>query len=161
MAQTNDHPAPAATTHPTQNEGRKSAHSAARIEVGSIVAEYLHLEIPKADEWINANQRLHWAVKSRRTKAWRQAAMIVARSAGLPKGLGRVHVTAQVWKSSKRRYDPHNLYPTAKAIIDGLVDYGLIVDDSAGYLDGPDMRHGGYGAERIVLVITPQPGRYE
>lgn len=149
MAQTNEHPTPATTTHPTQNEARKTAHSAFVVE------------IPKADEWINANQRLHWAPKAKRTKAWRQAAVIVARSAGLPKHLGRVHVTAEVWKSSNRRYDPHNLYPTVKAIIDGLVDYGLIVDDSAGYLDGPDMRHGGYGAERIVLTITPQPGRHE
>lgn len=35
-----------------------------------------------------------------------------------------------------------NFYPTAKAIVDGLVEYGLLPDDSNQYLEGPFLTAG-------------------
>lgn len=110
--------------------------------------------IPAPDEFISLNERLHWAPKARRTKAWRTAAKAYARAADLPKGLQRVRVEAFIIKPTNRKYDPHNLMPTLKAAIDGIVDYGLIPDDTADYLIGPDARCGGFGARGVVLIIT-------
>ncbi|WP_440102435.1 hypothetical protein [Glutamicibacter mishrai] len=117
--------------------------------------EEIRLELPKLADWLNLNQKEHWAPRNKRTQAWRHGAHIMARQAKLPKGLARVQVDAYVWKSSHRRYDPHNLMPTLKPVIDGLVDYGLLADDSSEYLAGPFIHHGGYGVEKLVLVIRP------
>lgn len=111
------------------------------------------LTIPAPCEWVNANQRGHWAKRARLTKTWRTAARLWARKAGLPTGLVKVHVVATVHKATNRSYDAHNLNLTAKACIDGLVDYGLIPDDSNAYLVGPDMRAGAKGQPRLVLTI--------
>lgn len=119
----------------------------------STAPEALTLELPKLADWLNLNVNLHWAPRNKRAQAWRHGAHIYARQAKLPKGLQRVRIDAYVWKSSKRAYDPHNLMPTLKPVIDGLVDYGLLVDDSSEYLAGPFIRHGGYGPEKLVLVI--------
>lgn len=113
------------------------------------------LEIPQLADWLNANVKRHWAANAKLVKAWRHGAHIYARQAKLPKGLHRVRIHAYVWKSSKRSYDPHNLMPTLKPVVDGLVDYGLIVDDSSEYLAGPFIHHGGHGPEKLVLVIQP------
>jgi hypothetical protein len=110
--------------------------------------------IPTIVEFINLNQRHHWAEKARLTRAWRNAAKLFAERADLPKGLERVHITAHIIKTTSRQYDVHNLLPTLKAAVDGLVDYGLIPDDSNEYLVGPDLRQGGKGTPGIIITIT-------
>lgn len=108
--------------------------------------------------WINANSRHHWAVKAEMTRNWRTTARIAAQNAGLPKGLQRVHITVHVHKTNNRAYDAGNLAPTAKAIVDGLVDYQLIEDDNNEYLTGPDMRHGEKRDQPgITLIIKELP----
>src|SRR5699024_2252032 len=85
--------------------------------------------------WINANQRLHWAVRAQMTKDWRTLANAAARAAQLPTGLTKAHIVVHVHKTNNRSYDVGNLAPTAKAVVDGLVtDYGLLPDDSNAYL---------------------------
>lgn len=113
----------------------------------------IHLELPKLAEWLNLNTKRHWAKNAKLVKAWRHGSHIIARQHRLPKGFVRVQVDAYVWKSSRRQYDPHNLMPTLKPVIDGLVDYGLIPDDNTTHLAGPFIHHGGYGPEKLVLVI--------
>ena len=114
----------------------------------------IRLELPKLADWINANVKRHWAAQAKLVRAWRHGAHIYARQAKLPKGLTRVQVDVYVWKSSRRAYDPANLHPTVKACIDGIVsDYGILPDDSSEYLAGPFIHHGGYGPEKLVLVI--------
>ena len=121
--------------------------------MNSVPSGEFRLELPKLADWLNLNQKEHWAPRNKRAQVWRHGAHIKARQAKLPRGLRRVQVDAYVWKSSRRRYDPHNLMPTLKPVIDGLVDYGLLVDDSSEYLAGPFIHHGGYGSEKLVLVI--------
>lgn len=89
------------------------------------------------------------------TKAWRAASQVAAR--GIEPLQTPIHVTAYIWKPRNGRYDPGNLYPTAKAILDGLVDSGLIKDDDYTRVIGPDMRHGGKGSAEIVLKILEIP----
>jgi len=66
---------------------------------------------------------------------------------------GRVHIFAHIWKPRAGRYDPNNLWPTVKAVVDGVVEAGFIVDDDHLHVVGPDMRHGGKGPAALVLTI--------
>lgn len=104
---------------------------------------------------LSANQRLHWAKQARIVRDVREASAAVAAAAGLPRGLERVEVWLEVTPRDRRRRDPSNYMPTQKAMIDGLVDYGLVPDDCPPYvfervpvLLPPDSRR-----PRVVLVV--------
>jgi hypothetical protein len=91
------------------------------------------------------------------TALWREAGRV---SAGLVDGgpyAGPVHIFAHVYKPRGGRYDPNNLWPTVKAVVDGLVDAGFLVDDDHAHVIGPDMRHGGKGPAALVLTVTEIP----
>ncbi|WGH93855.1 hypothetical protein QDX21_03390 [Auritidibacter ignavus] len=105
--------------------------------------------------WVNTNHREHWAVRNRKTQEWRTATSWVARSSKIGP-YQHISVTAHVHKTTNRAYDAHNLLPTAKAMVDGLVDAGVIPDDNNTYLTGPDMRHGKKQPDNpgITLHIT-------
>lgn len=92
-------------------------------------------------KWINANQRLFWMERSRRTKEWREQARLKAVALNIPHLPGG-RVVCELRFCDNRRRDPANWAPTAKAAIDGLVDAGVFVDDSHKYVVGPDMRIG-------------------
>lgn len=97
------------------------------------------VSVPRA--WLlNANSRLHWREKARRTAALRDvAALHVPAGAGPLQGRQRCVVTVE-WPNRRRR-DVANIHPTVKACIDGLVsDAGLLPDDSDQFLVGPDLR---------------------
>ena len=95
------------------------------------------------NEWLSSNDRLHWAVKSRKTAELRERAQYQSlnalRAGTLKPAFGRVLVTAGIQYRTGRA-DPANAYPTIKALIDGMTDAGIWEDDSAKYLVGPDMR---------------------
>lgn len=110
------------------------------------------LQLVKVGPWLSMNDRPHWAERARGTRAWRAAALWSARAARLPVGLDLVRVEIWVHKTTARKYDAGNLQPTAKAVVDGLVDYGLVPDDDNEHLIGPDMRMGAK-AERPGLTV--------
>lgn len=114
------------------------------------------ITIPADLAWLNLNQRTHWAAKAKLTKAWRGMAYAVAVCSLLPKGLDRVHIIAHITKPTARQYDVHNLMPTLKACVDGLVDYGLIPDDTNKHLIGPDLRQGGKGPAAVIITISQE-----
>lgn len=109
------------------------------------------LTIPAPCQFINSNQRLHRMAQAKLTKTWREAS--AAAAYGVKPFQPPVHITAHIWKPRAGRYDPNNLAPTTKAIVDGLVDAGLLADDSVDFVIGPDHRHGGKGAAEIRLEI--------
>lgn len=117
------------------------------------------ITIPISDtEWLTANGRYHWAEKAKRTKALRAKTRLLARQ--LTPCTSPVHVTAFVAYPRGGRVDVHNAMPSVKPCIDGLVDAGILVDDSTTYLLGPDMRVDiptkTKGLHELRLVITPQ-----
>ncbi len=85
------------------------------------------------DRYMSMNDRDHWRAKACRVKAWRHAAYAHATNA-------RFHVlvpcTVQLTLDvpDSRRRDPHNYYPTVKAVVDGLVDAGCWPDDTPEYV---------------------------
>lgn len=118
----------------------------------------LTILIPES-EWLSANGRFHWAAKARRTKALRQRGFMAAKQAKVD-SFQTLHVTAFVQYPTGGRADPANSAPTAKALIDGLVDAGVLPDDDSTHLVGLDFRRDlgrcQRGWHRVRLVLTDQ-----
>lgn len=96
------------------------------------------------DNLLTANQRLHWREKADRTRAIRSIAYYEAgmtnRSPAEREG-GPLRCVVTIHYPDRRRRDAHNLMPTVKAAVDGIVDTGRwIPDDSNKWLIGPDLR---------------------
>ena len=110
---------------------------------------------------LTSNQRPHWSTRARITAEWRALAATQARSARIPP-LDRALIVVHWIPATRHRHDPCNAYPMIKASVDGIVDAGVLPDDDAAHLDGPDMRLGpvtpvgprmrGYATLRIVIV---------
>lgn len=111
-------------------------------------------KLSEVKPWLNSNDRLHRMQENKLTSAWRAAAKGLV-PAEWEQLTVPVRVVAEVWKPRRGRYDPGNLYPTAKACLDGIVDAGLLVDDDWRHVEGPDMRHGGIGPAALVVKIYP------
>ena len=92
------------------------------------------------EQWLSSNQRLHYAPKSKRTKWLRNAARLLATEIGHGQYTDTVRVLAHIGYSSKTKADPNNAAPTTKALIDGLVEAGMFIDDSHEWVLGPDHR---------------------
>lgn len=116
--------------------------------------------IPAPAPWLNANQN-HKRRPDATIRAWREAGLVHAKRVKLPK-LQQVHLLTTLRFPDRRRRDPHNYYPTLKALVDGLVDYGLVPDDSHQYLVGPDVRLGPVAAAgrigEVVVTVTDMAG---
>lgn len=111
--------------------------------------------------WITENQRLHWGSKAALVRRWRESARVYARHQRMPP-LDGGHIICELRFADRRRRDPHNWTPTAKACVDGLVDAGVFPDDSSSYVDGPDMRIGPVvprGFQTLIIHIWPMERR--
>jgi crossover junction endodeoxyribonuclease RusA len=108
--------------------------------------------------WLSANDRMHWAPKSKRTKALRELAY--ARATDEPVGAFDIaHIAAFIGYPRNGRADPANAAPTVKALIDGLVDAGVFPDDDSTHVIGPTYLRGDKcpaGQHAVRLVLTEQ-----
>ncbi len=91
-----------------------------------------------AGDVLTSNQRLHYYARSSRVRSIREVAAATARLTRAPH-LTRARITITIAFPDRRRRDTHNLMPTAKAIVDGLVDAGLLPDDDHRHLVGPHL----------------------
>ena len=115
------------------------------------------VELPPGLPLINANKRIFRYQLNEMTQAIREAAKLLA---GPVPAMKRAHIVCEIRPPDRRRRDVHNLYPSAKAAVDGLVDAGVLPDDSDRYLIGPDMRAGDVEpGGRLVLHITELEAR--
>lgn len=102
----------------------------AEVVDGTIV---IYLKVPTSDLLTSNQARVHWATRARRVKNIRTAAhMVCQRFAFEP--LPPVTCEVEVTWPDRRRRDTHNLQPSVKAAIDGIVDAGLLKDDSDEHL---------------------------
>lgn len=105
---------------------------------------------------ISSNHRRHWGSTNGRTQQIRTLGRLAGRSMyRIPEGI-KVLIDVDVWKGYDSHYDPANLYPTAKAIVDGLRDAGILVDDDWKRVDGPHLHHG--GVNTALRGRTPRAG---
>ncbi len=80
---------------------------------------------------LTENQRLHWALKNRITRDVRLAGRLLTRRMG-PQS--RIEVTLVWIVPDHRRRDEDNVVPTLKALCDGIVDAGIVPDDTPAYM---------------------------
>ncbi|QXU56284.1 hypothetical protein [Rhodococcus sp. LW-XY12] len=79
---------------------------------------------------LSMNSRMHWGKSSRITKQIRTTAWLLARQAKVPTNCDHVTVCLHYRPKVNRRRDSDNLMPVLKAACDGLVDAGLVADDT-------------------------------
>ncbi|MEW1701162.1 hypothetical protein ACIQCR_31630 [Streptomyces sp. NPDC093249] len=108
-------------------------------------------------ELLTSNQRLHFMAEHRMKRRLRQDAAAAIRACGLP-ALERAAVYYVLHpRPVRRKRDPGNWAPSAKAYVDGLVDAGLLPDDNSDHLAGPYPELGPpvpSGGARMSLVIV-------
>ena len=97
----------------------------------------LVVDVPP-NEWLNQNcMPRNPYVLAGRVRSLRTRAKILARRDRLPHIAGRVRVDYYLATRTRTRFDPLNAAPTVKALIDGLTDAGVWVDDDDEHLLGP------------------------
>lgn len=95
---------------------------------------------------LSLNDRMHWAQKARITRQVRSTVAWNAMSMRVPRA-DHYHAQLVYYPPNRRRRDPDNLWATAKPAIDGLVDAGVLPDDTARFVTRHD-----------PLIADPQPG---
>lgn len=101
----------------------------------------LEIDVPD-NEWMSANDRMHYMAKSKRTKAIRGRARMLARSAGLIVPTPTFVVAEIGYPKGTGKADPANSYPSLKAALDGLTDAGAWPDDDSSHVIGPKFDRG-------------------
>ena len=111
------------------------------------------VETPWQAPPLTANQRYHWRKKAAITADIRQWARLLFRTTYM-----QAPITVQLdWHvPDKRRRDVDNAVPTLKAICDGLVDAGLVPDDTPADMTKlmPRIIYSPDSPKRLVLTIT-------
>ncbi len=115
------------------------------------------LELPFTTP-LSLNDRMIWQVKAKAIKPWRKAAHALAKAAGIPP-CQRVRIELYYTPRDNRARDPLNLVATLKAVEDGIVDAGVIPDDSSRYHESvmPKITEKGPGrprGNRLWVVVT-------
>ena len=82
---------------------------------------------------MNAYRRLHPHARARYDRLWRRTFADLARRARVPH-LDAVIITVGQWCLRPPLPDPGANFPTAKAAVDGLVDAGVLTDDSSEFV---------------------------
>lgn len=90
---------------------------------------------------LTLNQRFHFRKEAQIVKVWRAEAAKLAKVYRVP-SFGRAYITITVQHTTGHHRDALNWAATGKAIVDGLVDAGVLEDDCDCYVVGPDMRRG-------------------
>jgi hypothetical protein len=91
---------------------------------------------PPPAPMLNENDRLHWAKRASHVSTWRSTTAWYALAA-FPRAdnpLPPCTIDIAIPVRDRRRRDPANWTPTAKACVDGLVDAGWWTDDSSEYV---------------------------
>lgn len=87
------------------------------------------LELPWPPKELSPNARVHWAVKSKKAKAYRSACYLLAKQAGLVAPAGDLLLSLEFLPPDRRRRDDDNLLAAFKAGRDGLAE-AMGIDDS-------------------------------
>ena len=115
----------------------------------------LIIEVPgRVPAKLRPNARMHWGAKMRATKKWRARGYQEGKIRRLSSGpLDLARITFEFHYKVRRNRDIDNLILTMKPFVDGLVDAGLLIDDSSEHL-----RHGDHdivvsGEEKIIVRL--------
>lgn len=101
------------------------------------------LDLPYEKPPLSMNDRKHHMARARITRQIRSTTAWLAKEAKVPTGRDHVEVRLHYRPRENRRRDADNLMPVLKAACDGLVDAGLVDDDT------PELMH------KLMPVIHP------
>lgn len=109
-------------------------------------------------ELLNINSmRVHHHRAAAMVKPWRTLGWALAKEQHLQPLQPPVEVWARFRFPTNHRRDTGNLYPTVKALIDGIVSAGVLEDDCDGLLRGPWLvREYPNGDELITLEMKAE-----
>lgn len=100
----------------------------------------LIVDVPD-NEYLSANDRLHWRPERQRKIALRNRGKTLAQSQKL-KVPTPCLVVVEVGLRTNGRADPDNSAPTVKCLIDGIVSAGAIEDDNSDHIVSTIYRRG-------------------
>lgn len=120
----------------------------------------LAFTLPRGTE-LTSNGRYHYRVKADRTRNLREQATWTARNHLTTHGHTHltypVTLTATIAYPSHRRSDPDNYHPTVKALVDGIVQAGLLDDDDHTHIEETRYRRdpspAAKGTHRVTITI--------
>ncbi|WP_288292371.1 hypothetical protein [uncultured Varibaculum sp.] len=118
------------------------------------------------DYWVTANARFNPMVRARKVKHLRSCGYWLGCQFRNKHGLKKVpRLRMEVTVTNPPRggcRDVANYHPTVKAILDGIVDAGVLEDDDNRHLEGPFLRpgvgrskHRGVASFEIALIPLP------
>jgi hypothetical protein len=117
------------------------------------------IEFPPGLQLLSMNGREHHMARHRKAQALKDAAIVVARKAKVPR-LERIRIAVYYDPPDRRHRDHDNLFATAKHLSDGIVKAGVVPDDTPEYvvpgrceITGVIVPRG-----RLRMVITEVPG---
>lgn len=112
------------------------------------------LELPWSSPPLSLNHRRHWRATAKLTRSIRQVVHVLAVQARIGRH-ERVRVTLHYQPRDARVRDEENNVPTLKACCDGLVDAGIVPDDSPQFMlkDMPVI-HPAASPARLWLVVA-------
>lgn len=113
------------------------------------------LDLPWTSPPLSLNHRRHWREAAALTRSVRQAVHVLAVQARIGRH-DRVRVTLHYRPRDQRVRDSENPAPTLKACCDGLVDAGVVGDDSPQFMvkDMPVI-HPAARPARLWLIVAP------
>lgn len=108
---------------------------------------------------INSNDRYHQTDKAKVTKrirvfAYWHTLTSKDKTRGAFSPSNPCEVTVTVYSPTKSKLDPPNLYPTVKAIIDGMTDAGIWTDDNHKVIKKLSFVYGGLSGEKGCYKLT-------
>ena len=112
------------------------------------------IDLPWSTPPLSLNDRGHWAPRARAIKDVRETGRLLAKAAQL-EPCERIRVELHYQPRVRRGRDNENLVATAKPLIDGLTDAGVIPDDTDEYVERtmPTI-HPTSDTGRMWLVVT-------
>lgn len=106
---------------------------------------------------LSTNDHWHWRLRAEHVAEIRRAVGFAAKAAGIPP-CEHITVGLLYTPGDYRRRDPSNLMASQKPAVDGLVDAGVVPDDTPAYVtEQMPVIQPGRRARQLVLVV--QAGR--
>ncbi len=98
------------------------------------------------------NKKLHWANQHKWKKAWQEMTYWMIKAQSVPK---RERASVNIKVYSVKPMDKDNCYASLKGVVDGIVQAGVVKDDSNEYLDleVKQIKVNRYNDEKVVLEI--------
>lgn len=115
------------------------------------------LLLPYPSPPLSLNKRMHWRVENSWKKQLHNDVLVLCLLNHLPKDQARARVTLVWHPHDKRRRDTDNPVPTLKALIDGLVKYRLVTDDSSEFVTSSVEILAPMRPARLLLRVEVEP----